>query len=1285
MRKILQLFHGKLWLRLLLRRGLRWSALVGALAALVFAIALGAAHWWLPGVGIYKAQVEQRLSAMIAHPVSIREVAPHWDGLYPGIALTDVNIAPATNVEPALRLRRATVSIAWLPLLWGELRVHRLRLVNPDIALERLADGRLRLPGFAPFVLGKKGDGRFAPWLFAQRNVVIVGGVFHWRDARSDEPPLAVTEVELSLHNAGNRHHIEFNARWPASLCQECGFSIDLIGDPLVRSEWGGQAHLRARGLFLQYLPAMVREYLPQGLAGRIDARLSSQWDNGLPFAVSGRVAIDDLQVPENRWSKPAYLHHASADVLWRRSDDEWSAQLGNVLVGTGERPWIKGALRFAQDPTHALLDVDYLDMAALMPVIAKLEHKARFLETVKALDPKGELRELRVRVHGAWPQIETFSVHSQVANAAMEPYLRFPGVKGISGRAAITQRGGKFTVTRYDGELSFPHVFVAPIAIAAGKGEIAWKRTDAYWELSGKELNLRNPNVRANGEFVLQLPSNKGRSARLKLHAQVPELNGVQAERYLPTNILKDNVRAWLQRFIVSGVLVDTQIKLEGELREFPFNNGGGKFEVRGKVRDGVFNYLPGWPNIESANADLLFSGSEVLVNGRGRIRGLDVTAVSAHIRDLRAPDGAVAHIRANASGPFDEGLELVRTAQDEKWSRLLPADMYGVGAVAMGLDLSVPLRRPKAFALKFDTRVQDAALHWPAAKLDITQLTGAVEADQTGIHTGALRARMLGGETTVAIAKNVPLPGIRVDLTGKVTRAGLEQAVGAKVADLVQGSADWKATIEAHDGIARLGFDADLKALALSLPPPLMKSVGVPWRLTVRSELSERDMHVIDAQLSGHAAAKFAFERKQSGWTFARARVHLGEGRALLPPAPGVHLSVNWPFTDGDRWSQLAQNLTPPMTATQAAHNDILPPVFNRLTLDIAALEMLYRPWGRVVLDLNKASTGWSGTVRGSTVSGDIAVSGYAHNRVWQLNFDQLTVPAKRDVTELPTPARELRNLPTVHAQAKSFHWGNTQLGRMALWALPHEGGWRIQHFVLSRPEMNVFAKGNWSIAGTQQKTDLDVEFKSDNIGATLAALNLPNQVQGGTATVTAKLAWDGGPAAFSLGQAQATVAVNAEKGQFLKIKQGAGKLLGLFDVSSLSRYLSLDFSSIFGGGYVFNRLQANIAIERGNAITRDLNIDGPSADIDIRGRVGIVGEDFDLEVGVSPHLRGSIALVGGIAGGPVGLGTALLIERVFKKQIASGTRLIYTVQGEWANPVVRRVITEPSKEGG
>lgn len=201
---------------------------------------------------------------------------------------------------------------------------------------------------------------------------------------------------------------------------------------------------------------------------------------------------------------------------------------------------------------------------------------------------------------------------------------------------------------------------------------------------------------------------------------------------------------------------------------------------------------------------------------------------------------------------------------------------------------------------------------------------------------------------------------------------------------------------------------------------------------------------------------------------------------------------------------------------------------------------------------------------------------------------------------------------------------------------------------------------------------------------MGATLAAFGAPDQMAQAEARVSARLAWPGSPSNPGLTGLDGEIKLGADKGRFLQIKPGAARLFGLLELKSIARYVTLDFAPAFGKGLAFDEIRGDVQIERGNAYTQNLTLTGPSLGLAVNGRIGLAAEDYDLLVEVNPKISDAVTLTSWGLFGPQAAAAALAIQKIFKKQIASGTRVNYVVRGPWEEPTVTR-LGKPAPETG
>jgi uncharacterized protein YhdP len=152
---------------------------------------------------------------------------------------------------------------------------------------------------------------------------------------------------------------------------------------------------------------------------------------------------------------------------------------------------------------------------------------------------------------------------------------------------------------------------------------------------------------------------------------------------------------------------------------------------------------------------------------------------------------------------------------------------------------------------------------------------------------------------------------------------------------------------------------------------------------------------------------------------------------------------------------------------------------------------------------------------------------------------------------------------------------------------------------------------------------------------------------------------------------------------EGRFLEVDPGAGRVFGLLSIGTLQRRLSLDFSDLLDKGFSFDEVQGTFTLLEGDAYTNDLMIQGPSARIDLAGRIGLTAQDYDQLVTVTPEITSSLPVAGALAGGPA-VGAALfLAQRLMGAQVDRMARYRFRVTGPWEDPQIERLERGQSDE--
>jgi uncharacterized protein YhdP len=133
-------------------------------------------------------------------------------------------------------------------------------------------------------------------------------------------------------------------------------------------------------------------------------------------------------------------------------------------------------------------------------------------------------------------------------------------------------------------------------------------------------------------------------------------------------------------------------------------------------------------------------------------------------------------------------------------------------------------------------------------------------------------------------------------------------------------------------------------------------------------------------------------------------------------------------------------------------------------------------------------------------------------------------------------------------------------------------------------------------------------------------------------------------------------------------------------LLSLREIPSRLMLHFGDVFKSGFGFDSVTANFRLEDGSAYTRNMVITAPAARIVMQGRTGFRARDYDLTVEVTPHVGGTLPVVGAVIGGPVGAAAGLVVQGLIGKGLNKAAGSIYRVTGTWDKPKIETVASLP-----
>jgi len=267
----------------------------------------------------------------------------------------------------------------------------------------------------------------------------------------------------------------------------------------------------------------------------------------------------------------------------------------------------------------------------------------------------------------------------------------------------------------------------------------------------------------------------------------------------------------------------------------------------------------------------------------------------------------------------------------------------------------------------------------------------------------------------------------------------------------------------------------------------------------------------------------------------------------------------------------------------------------------------------------------------------------------------------------------------LPAIGFSVDKLWYGKQFLGRLGVSLSPAKGGIQVSSITLTAPSYSLTASGSWLSDGTHVKGNLQAA-RTDRF---LEAFGQNMQgIEVGNGNLTFDLSWRGNPSAFSLKNLSGKLSLKLGRGRITRLDQATankmelGRMLNIFSLQTLPRRLSLDFSDLFEKGYGFDSVQGDFALGGGNAETENMSLKGLVAEVDVSGRFGLIQQDYDLNLSITPHVTASLPMVAAVAVNPIVGVAALIAENLTSSQVSRMSTYHYLITGPWSKPVWKKV---------
>lgn len=1255
---------------------LRRSAMVIAMVLMfmVMGLFLTMRYSILPDIEKFHNDITGAVSRAVGLTVEIEKIEADWHGIGPHLRLSKIRILDK-QLRTSFALQRVDVVVSWMSLLTGELRLASLDIDQPDLLIKRDMQGLLYISGVQ--FGGPSADNSSANILLNQSKIAVRGAHISWLDEQHGKPMLIFNDVNLLIENRWNFHRFAIRATPPAELSTELDVRGDFYGKNFDNLQsWSGEiftqldyADLPAWNTWLP-LPAALKQGKGalRGWLGIEDGKLSHITTDLALVNVQTRLAEDlpplDIQVMSGRvgWKE--------AEQGFEIFTNKFSLKLFNNFVLKPTDLFVSMSnLQDIQASTGEiranLLELDGLGkLMEYLPLDKKL--KAQFAE----FSPQGSISNLQAKWKSESDKQLRFKLKVKLTEMALQRVGKLPGFSGVSGDVDGNETSGNIFLNSRNFKLDAPQFMAEPLAFDLITAQSGWKSNR-----DGIEINLRNftaENADLAGTAYGSYHTLESSPGYLDINIHLNRAVVTRASKYIPLVALGTDARKWMNDALLAGQSNDFNVRLKGNLNDFPFaENRKGIFKVNGRAKGVVLAYDTGWPRIENANADFLMQGKEMEITTSSAISaGINLKNVKVSIPDILSND-LMLHIKGEAGAENTRALAFIKASPVRGYLDGLTDDVVATGNGKLNLNLTIPLSGPLPVKVAGTYHFIESVVEIDKRLPTLRNVNGDLLFTESVVSAQNINAQILGGPAKLSI-DNADDGAVKIKLAGKANFAVLREQNPAPLLSKLSGQPDWNVEIGVKNKQAKVLITSNMLGLKSALPEPLAKRGEATIPLRIEINYSSPTQIFSALQYGSQLNANILQTKDVEGvWELKRGIVNFGN---VIQKADrdGLWVIGTLPRLSLEGWGDLA-NSDEESEPVSVAGADL---VVQKIT-----------GYDNTFNDVHIKATSRNGILMAQLSSKEI--NGEAN---WQAedngklvarlkNLD-LTLSEGEKVKKEPVETARASNadtpleLPEIDLIVDKLNFKGLPVGKLELLAKQVEQTYLLDHLRLSNPDGVLTVSGKWKMSADAPRTEVNVKSDIHNAGNVLARSGFPNSVKNGSGKWEGSFAWPGSPTKFAEANLNGHISLETGKGQFLQIDPGIGKLLSILSLQALPKRITLDFEDVFSKGFEFDSIKGDADIKHGVIATDNLRIDGSSAKVFMQGQIDLNNETQNLRIRIVPAVGNSAALLSWLVATPVvGVGV-YLAGKILNDPLGQLVSFEYNVSGGWADPKVEKV---------
>ena len=917
-------------------------------------------------------------------------------------------------------------------------------------------------------------------------------------------------------------------------------------------------------------------------------------------------------------------------------------------------------------------------------------------IEQILALELGGDVNKVGLLVD----QSGEYSISANIDAFNNQAVGAFPGISDANISLVSNQRTGRASIQLGPQSILFDKQFSRSMPLQKGQFELRWENQQDGFKLVSDKSILVTDELDSSSQFTLFFPNDsKASSPFLSLYTYASLSDVEKAQYYLPMLAMGKDVFNYLQPTLKKGSVSGAKIVWHGALSDYPYQNNQGVFQASVPVKNGQYDFYPGWEGLSDLDLDLLFENDSLLMSSdKAKLGDMQVDSLSAVIDHLR-PDGILTIDAKVAEESTSIADYLIASPLQNSVGKVVQMIRLA-GQVTGALTLEIPLDSTAKETVakgKLDLNDNDIDIELTSdVILPFKQVKGQFSFINGDLTANGLTATLFEQPVNLSFSskESAEQYQLTANLSGLWNVAKLSR-YEKQLAPLQSiGNLDWQGQL---DFIQRpnnsyqfaVNLSSQLQGVKVGLPAPFNKNSLQAWPTSIKISGNQRATQW-DARINNKLKSEGEIlhplnSNDERVPVLKYLYLGLGTGQSI-----DVDKSKNIVRISGDNinltpWAEVVNNWfasNKSETADKQAMSKE-PSIFkiNDVYVDIRHAELFQQPLVNLDAKASYNNDFWAVKLNADNLQGNIEYRQGVPERydinIKKMDFKLFDIDglqqllAQQETTSLPKISDNLRkDYPEVFLECVQCNLEKMQLSPLKAHVYPSKTSFNIDYLKIGKEGQATNISGVWD----QRRTNIIVDSKGNSDNSIVHRLGYSSPMVYEQAALNGALNWIGAPWKFNLDSLNGELSVKAENGQITEVDDKGARLLSFLSLDGIRRSLNLEFGNIFSKGLGFDDMSLSANISNGILKNDDYFLNGSAGKISGEGLIDLPNLNVNYRFSYSPAVTSSLPVLAAFAINPLTGAAVLMMTKILEPVVDSIIRVDFSVKGALEDPDVK-----------